>query len=269
MRCGGGHKRQGDGHTGTDVQRREVVNEGAARRAHGRVGNQSGSGSCKAWWTMALPPEVHFGSATLPSHVAGDEASAVLCVDAPLAKPLRAANRGDTLQVQILLVLVAECVDHSPRLPMKGARTLPHQPTDVPLPELTPEWVACGVSHRTKDECSHIRMPCPNHGNAVRPAGPESWRAGPHCVPQSQATQRQRHRGHILAISVDHTTFRMLHKHVHNPALWPSAKPRTISGLTALNMKFACPSAQCKRRAPRTGHPPPMGCATRELHVLP
>ena len=47
-----------------------------------------------------IPPEVHFGSATLPSHVVGDETSAVLCVDAPPAKPLRAANRGDTLQVQ-------------------------------------------------------------------------------------------------------------------------------------------------------------------------
>ena len=91
--------------------------------------------------TMALPPEVQFGNGTLPSHVAGDEASAVLCVDAPPAKPLRAANSGDTLQVQILLVLIAEGVGHSPRLPMKGARTLPHRPTDVPLPELTPEWV--------------------------------------------------------------------------------------------------------------------------------
>ena len=44
MRCGDGQKRQGDGHTGTDVQRGEVVNGGAATRAHGRGGNQSGSG---------------------------------------------------------------------------------------------------------------------------------------------------------------------------------------------------------------------------------
>ena len=44
-----------------------------------------------------------------------------------------------------------------------------------------------------------IRVPCPNHGNAVRLAGPESWRAGPLCVSQAQTAQ-----SHILAISVDH-----------------------------------------------------------------
>ena len=68
----------------------------------------------------ALPQEVHFENATLPSAVAGNEASTVLCVDAPPAKQLRAANRGDTLQVQILLVHVADGVGHSPRRPMKG-----------------------------------------------------------------------------------------------------------------------------------------------------
>ena len=66
---------------------------------------------------MALPPEVHFENATLPSAVVGDEASTVLCVDAPPAKQLRAAKRGNTLQVQILLVHVAEGVGHSPRRP--------------------------------------------------------------------------------------------------------------------------------------------------------
>ena len=39
MRCGDGQKCQGDGHTGTDVQRGEVVNGGASTRAHGRGGN--------------------------------------------------------------------------------------------------------------------------------------------------------------------------------------------------------------------------------------
>ena len=82
---------------------------------------------------MALPPEVHFENATLPSAVVGDEASTVLCVDAPPAKQLRAAYRGDTLQVQNLQVYVLEG-GHSP------LRTLPHLPTDVPLSVLTPKW---------------------------------------------------------------------------------------------------------------------------------
>ena len=61
-------------------------------------------------------------------------------------------------------------------------------------------WMKTFLDESVFYQCSHIRMPCPNHGNAVRPAGPESWTAGPHYVPQSQTAQRQRHRGRILRV---------------------------------------------------------------------
>ena len=118
-------------------------------------------------------------------------------------------------------VRVVEGAGLSPRLPVIAAQTLAHRPTDVPLSVLTPQWVGLwGLASHVW--CSHIRVPCPNHGNTIRPAGPESWRAGPHNVSSPRLLERT-----IVATSWRHpktTTLRVLHKHVHSLVLWPSAK---------------------------------------------
>ena len=208
MRCGGGQKRRGDGHTSTHVQRRELENEEHTEELRtnpveevARSGGQRHS---------------RHGSTLGAQHSAGDGASNVLCADAPPAKLLRAANRGDTLQVQILLVLVAEGVGHSPSFPRRGLETFHTDQLMCHSLNCHQSGWARGVFQRAMDECSRIRVvrtaslnPKPPRDNGIVAT---SWR------------------------SASTTTFRMLHMHVHNPAMWPSAKPRTISGLTALNI---------------------------------
>ena len=169
-------------------------------------------------------------------------ASTVFCVSAQLVKQLRVASCGDTLLVRNLRVHVAEGAENSQRLPTNHEG----DSNSSTLTNLLCHVRADSTGSRILWMMSVATSGCLAKTMATQSAQLAQKTGG--VVRTASLRPIPLRNNDIMATSPSTTTFRMLHKHAHNPVLWPSAKVRTISCLITLNVFFARSPAQCKRR---------------------